>query len=125
MRLEHIMNGYTGMIERCIKFPLCDNDGKSTVEVIHSIESELLAIAGGFSETYESGQWVDSDTGVFYRNENIRIDTSISEVQDRQIERRLPVWCAMLHQVALYTHRSTVEVAFIEAVSVADMALVA
>lgn len=102
------------MIERTIVLPLRDNDRVSLAREVASVKSELLAIAGGYSESKQSGAWRDED-GTVYRDRSLRVATTVDQEQDAAIVARLPEWCERLRQICLYTHATTVESAFVYA----------
>lgn len=102
------------MIERTIVLPVRDNDGRSLAREVASVKSELLAIAGGYSESKQSGAWRDED-GTVYRDQSWRVTTTVDEQQDKAIVARLPEWCERLRQICLYTHTTPVESAFVYA----------
>jgi hypothetical protein len=99
------------MLERAIVLPTRDNDGVSLARTITAIRKELLALAGGFSETRQQGRWVDG--GKVYRDTSLRIVTTVDSEQDAQIVARLPVWCARLRQLCLYTHTTQVSADYV------------
>ena len=101
------------MIERTIVLPIRDNSGKLHNRTIGQIKRELLDIAGGYSEVRQTGSWRDSD-GTIYRDAAWRVVTTVTASEDARINDLLPDWCARLGQLALYTHTTQVEVAFVE-----------
>lgn len=102
------------MVERTLILPLRDNDGRSLAREVASIKSELLAIAGGYSEVRHHGAWRDED-GTVYRDTSWRVTTTVDEQQDKAIVARLPEWCERLRQICLYTHATTVDSEFVYA----------
>ena len=102
------------MIERTIVLPTSDNDGHSTRAAIARIQAEILDIAGGYSESTQTGVWRDEDTGKVYRDKSIRLVTTVTPEQDIRLAHRLPAWCAWLRQLCLYTHTTPVVASFVE-----------
>lgn len=102
------------MIERTIVLPLTDNDGNPTTDTVNNFKQLLFSIAGGFSESQQVGYWKDADTGIVYRDESIRVVTTVTPEQDTQIAFLLPYLCEAMHQVCLYTHTVEVNASFVE-----------
>lgn len=101
------------MIERTVVLPTRDNSGRPLSRDISQIKAELLSIAGGFSEVRQLGCWKD-EQGHIWKDRALRLVTTVDENQDARIEACLPDWCARLRQLALYTHTTQVQVAFVE-----------
>lgn len=99
------------MVERVIVLPTRDNAGASLARKVTAIRRELLALAGGFSETRQHGQWLDG--GKVYRDVSIRVTTTVDDEQDAAIVARLATWCEQLRQVCLYTHATQVSADFV------------
>lgn len=99
------------MVERVIVLPTRDNDGVSLARHVTAIRREILALAGGFSETRQQGRWVDG--GKVYRDTSIRLTTTVDDEQDAAIVARLAVWCGQLRQICLYTHATQVTADFV------------
>lgn len=94
------------MIERVIVLPTRDNAGVSLARRVTAIRREVLALAGGFSETRQHGQWLEG--GKVYRDVSIRLTTTVDNEQDAALVARLAVWCEQLRQTCLYTHATQV-----------------
>jgi hypothetical protein len=99
------------MVERTIILPTRDNAGASLARRVTAIRREVLALAGGFSETRQHGQWVEQ--GKVYRDVSIRLVTTVDSEQDAALVARLAVWCEQLRQVCLYTHATQVSADFV------------
>lgn len=108
------------MIERVIVLPTKDNAGVSLARRLTAIRREVLAVAGGFSETRQSGRWVEG--GKVYRDTSIRLTTTVDDDQDAVLVARLPEWCEQLRQICLYTHATTVSAEFVYP-AIRDMAI--
>lgn len=109
------------MIERVVVLPVRDNDGKRLDYWLGKVRAEVLAIAGGYSESKQVGAWRDDD-GTVYKDASVRLSTLVDTEQDAEIEARLPVWCGWLRQICLLTTRAEVVVSFVEAVRVEAVA---
>lgn len=103
--------------ERVIVLPIKDNDGVSLRREIASVKEALLNGVGGFSETRQSGVWVDN--GKVYRDVSLRLSLAVTPEQDSWIRDMLPIWCERLRQLCLYTSRQVVEVDFVAPLSAA------
>lgn len=100
-------------IERTIVLPLYTNEGKSQRATVEAIKRQILRIAGGYSETKQTGYWIDEATGKVCRDVSLRVVTCVDERADAELALALPDWCEMLHQICLFTQVNLVDVSFV------------
>lgn len=101
-------------IQRTLIIPDCDNSGISLERERLDIESQLLGLAGGFTQDTIRGYWLDDD-GTQYHDTSARYTIVTTPAIDAKIAAKLPAWCALLRQEALFTSTSPVNVRFVTA----------
>lgn len=99
------------MVERTIVLPIRDNDGVSLAAQLRSIRLEILALAGGYSETKQHGAWRNGATD--YYDSSWRISTTVEPDIDARLIERIPAWAERLRQVCIYTHAVQVQADFV------------